>query len=41
MRWLKRIRHELHYRWNQSRFNPDFNVWISDCACCCIKCEED
>lgn len=40
----KEVRHWLHYRWNWSRLNNKlgwrFNVWTSQCSCCCGRCED-
>lgn len=32
------LRHRLHYAWNQSALNKQFNKWVSSCACCCERC---
>jgi len=38
-RWM-RLRHAVHLWWNKSRFNSGYDPFISDCLCCCSRCEE-
>lgn len=32
------LRHKIHYAWNQSPANKDYNPWFSACSCCCSGC---
>lgn len=34
-----KLRHRIHLWWNGSRFNKNYDPWISTCQCCCVRCE--
>lgn len=37
---MMRLRHRVHLWWNSSRFNSNYDPFISTCICCCSRCEE-
>lgn len=42
LRWnWRHPRHLIHYWWNNSRLNKNYEPFVSSCRCCCIWCEDD